>query len=118
MTTKELTWQAKSTYAEYNSSPGCYRAFCSRCGSTLSWTTHEASAIVELAVGTFDEEFLIGVRDTEEEAPRGGYGSALANPAGDHFFIMNAIPNVTDNVAISGRRLWRNSQDGLMEEMR
>lgn len=114
VTTEELTWVSKSTYAEFNSSPGCYRAFCKNCGSTLCWTDHKLNTIVELAVGTFDEEFLVGVRDTEEGEPHGGYGMALANPAGDHFFIRNQIPGVTDKVSVSGTKFWKDSKDGPM----
>jgi hypothetical protein len=68
--------------------------------------------IVELAVGTFDEEFLVGVRDTKEGEPHGGYGFALANPAGDHFFIRNEIPGVTDKFSILGTKFWKDNKDG------
>lgn len=78
--------------------------------------THEVNTIVELAVGTFDEEFLVGVRDTEEGEPRGGYGMALANPEGDHFFVSNQIPGVTDKVSVSGTKFWKNTQDGPMTQ--
>ena len=78
---------------------------------TLSWTD-DVNRIVELAVGTFDEEFLVGVRDSEEREPRGGYGLALANLAGNHFFIQNEIPGVTDRVSMLGTKFWKDSKDG------
>jgi hypothetical protein len=54
------------------------------------------------------------VRDTEEAGPRGGYGIELANPAGDHFFVRNQIPGVTDKVSFSGTKFWKDSKDGPM----
>jgi hypothetical protein len=104
-----LTWLSKTTYAEYNSSPGCFRAFCKNCGSTLGWTDDRVN--IELAVGTFDEEFLLGERDTEDR-PTGSYGLALANPGGDHFHIRNQIEQVTAGVSKSGTKFWKGSKDG------
>jgi hypothetical protein len=86
--------------------------FCKNCGSNLGWTDNKVNSIVELAVGTFDEEYLLGVRDTEEGEPHGGYGIALANPAGNHFHIRNQIPGVTDKVSVSGTRFRKGSKDG------
>jgi hypothetical protein len=68
-----------------------------------------------LAVGTFDEEFLLGERDPEDKS-LGAYGLALANPAGNHFHIRNQIEDVTAAVSISGTRFWKGSKDGAMEE--
>ena len=54
------------------------------------------------------------MRDTEEGEPHGGYGLALANPSGDHFYIRNQIPEVTCEVSVSGTKFWRGSKDGPM----
>ncbi|CAG8977915.1 hypothetical protein HYALB_00001794 [Hymenoscyphus albidus] len=108
---KELTWLSQSTYQEYNSSPGCYRAFCNNCGSSLGWTDQKKGANTdwELAVGTFDEEFLLGKRD-EEGVLRGGYGVALANFGGPHFWVQNEIPGVTGGICKGGTRFWEGSK--------
>jgi hypothetical protein len=111
-----LTWTSKSTYAEYSSSPGCYRAFCKVCGSTLGWIDNKANTDVELGVGTFDEEFLIGERDSKGKPIGGAYGLALANPEGDHYYVENEIRGVTDGISISGTRFWKGSANGPMEE--
>ncbi|KAH8808117.1 hypothetical protein F5884DRAFT_752670 [Xylogone sp. PMI_703] len=109
----ELKWLSKSTYAEYNSSPGCYRAFCSNCGSPLLWISSEAKADVELAVGTFDEEFLIGKKDPDGYF-QGGYGVALANPNGDHFYVENEIKGVTEDISRLGTRYLKTSKEGAI----
>ncbi|RDL42140.1 Uncharacterized protein BP5553_02119 [Venustampulla echinocandica] len=115
VTSTELTWLSKATYAEYNSSPGCYRAFCKTCGSTLSWSNHSDNDEIELAVGTFDEEYLVGGRD-EEDQPKGTYGVALANLAGDHFYVRNDIKGVTDWISKEGTRFWTGSEGGPVGE--
>ena len=110
-----MTWLSKSTYAEFNSSPGCYRAFCKNCGSSLLWTEHKENAAIELAIGTFDEEFLVGERDAEDR-PLGAYALALANPEGCHFYIRNEIKGVTDGISTSGTRFWKGSNEEPMTE--
>jgi hypothetical protein len=60
----DMAW--KSTYAEYNSSLGCYRAFRKNCGSHVSWTDNKVDTVIQLAARTFDEEFLVGNRTPEE----------------------------------------------------
>jgi hypothetical protein len=109
----EITWLSQSTYAEYNSSPGCYRSFCKECGSPLAWNSRKETNEIELAAGTIDEQFLVGDRDAEDK-PRGAYGVALANPGGDHFYIRNEIAGVTDRVSSSGTKFWKGSEDGPM----
>jgi hypothetical protein len=111
VTASELTWLSKSTYTEYNSSPGCYRAFCKNCGSTLGWTNSRVNTDIELAVGTFDEEFLLGGRDNQDH-PLGAYGIALANPDGDHFHTRNEIKGVTEVITSPGTRFWKGSKEG------
>lgn len=111
----EITWLSKETYAEYNSSPGCYRSFCKNCGSPLGWTDHGASLDFEFSLGTVDEEFLIGKRDADGK-PTGGFALALANPEAEHFYISNEIPGVTDEVSAKGTRFWEGSSEGPMKK--
>jgi hypothetical protein len=106
---------SQSTYAEYNSSPGCYRSFCKRCGSALAWFDHQVNTDIELAVGSIDEQFLLGDRD-DKDKPLGAYGIALANANGDHFHVRNEIPGVTEGVASSGTRFWEGSKGGPLEK--
>jgi len=113
VTGSEITWTSQSTYAEYNSSPGCYRSFCNKCGSPLAWTDHGVNTDIELAVGTIDEQFLLGERD-DKDRPLGAHGIALANPGADHFHIRNEIAGVTDKIASSGTRFWKGSKEGPM----
>jgi hypothetical protein len=68
---------------------------------------------MEIAVGTIDEEFLVGERDPEDK-PKGAYGMALANPAGDHFHVRNEIQGITDGFAPTGTKFWEGSKEGPM----
>jgi hypothetical protein len=110
-TAAEVTWLSQSTYAEYNSSPGCYRAFCKNCGSPISWTDHGANSDIELAVGTIDEEFLVGKRNANGKAI-GAFALVLANPECDHFHIRNEIPGVTEEVSAKGTKFMEGSAGG------
>jgi hypothetical protein len=116
VTASEITWNSQSTYAEYNSSPGCYRSFCKKCGSPLAWTNHAVNTDIELAVGTIDEQFLLGERDAEDK-PLGAHGIALANPDADHFYVRNEVAGVTDKLTSSGTRFWKGSKEGPMAEL-
>ncbi|KAJ7778648.1 hypothetical protein DFH07DRAFT_795455 [Mycena maculata] len=40
----EITWRSQATCAEYNSSPGCFRAFCKECGSSIAWIDRRIGA--------------------------------------------------------------------------
>ena len=40
----------------YDSSPGIYRTFCSRCGATLQWVQEKRAEWLGLAVGTLDDD--------------------------------------------------------------
>ncbi|KAJ7268091.1 Mss4-like protein, partial [Mycena haematopus] len=91
----ELDWLSKTTYAEYNSSDATFRAFCKECGSTIGWGDRTEDLEIRIAVGTVDEEFLVGQRDAEDK-PVGGFGEALVNVEGEHYFGRNAIKGVTD----------------------
>jgi hypothetical protein len=113
--TTEITWLSKSTYAEYNSSAHSFRAFCKNCGSSIAWINRSINSEIELAAGTFDEEFLVGDRD-EEDKPLGAYGVALANPKGDHFYLRNEIHGVTEAGSTKGTRFWKGSKEGSMDK--
>ena len=39
------------TLKQYNSSPGCYREFCSTCGATVFWHCEERPELIDLSVG-------------------------------------------------------------------
>jgi len=113
VTAAEVTWLSQSTYAEYNSSPGCYRLFCKNCGTPIAWTDYDINTDIELAVGTIDEEFLVGKRDADGKAT-GSFAWALTNPEGDHFHIRNEIPGITDEISSKGTRFWEESKGGPM----
>ncbi|KAJ7802851.1 Mss4-like protein, partial [Mycena olivaceomarginata] len=103
----EITWLSKATYAEYNSSAQNFRAFCKNCGSSIG---------IELAVGTIDEEFLVGARDREDK-PLGAYGVAwrIQKPP---LLYQKRNTRVTDTVSRQGTRFWRASKEGAMKEKR
>ncbi|KAJ7677279.1 Mss4-like protein [Mycena rosella] len=112
--TTELTWLAKATYAEYASSPGCRRAFCRTCGSSIGFIDLAVEGEIELTVGGFDERFLVGARDARDR-PLGAWGVALARPRG-HFYVRNEIEGVTDGGGRKGQRFWKGSKEGPMDE--
>lgn len=56
-----------------------------------------------MAVGTFDEQFLVGDKN---------YGKVLANPEGDHFYLKSEIRGVTEEISRLGARFWEGSEDG------
>ncbi|KAF7364057.1 Mss4-like protein [Mycena sanguinolenta] len=93
----ELIWLSKTTYAEYNSSPPSrfFRVFCNTCGSTIGWLDRGEYREMEIAVGTIDEDFLVGERDAEDR-PVGGFGEALVNVQGEHYYLRNEVKGVTD----------------------
>lgn len=70
------------------------------------WSTDERPDVVEVPVGSLDEDVLLGKvvgDDGEDEygARRkrtGGWGRELAVPRG-HNFVENAVPGVTDGMA-------------------
>ncbi|KAJ7700246.1 hypothetical protein B0H14DRAFT_3034301 [Mycena olivaceomarginata] len=103
----EITWLSKATYAEYNSSAQNFRAFCKNCGSSIGWMDRSVGKEIELAVGTIDEEFLVGARDREDKPWA---------PTAHHYYIRNEIQGVTDTVSRQGTRFWRASKEGAMKE--
>lgn len=55
----EVEWTTKGTLKEFESSPGNYRGFCHRCGSSLYWRSDKASRDeFEMAASTLDYEHL------------------------------------------------------------
>ncbi|KAH8822720.1 Mss4-like protein [Flagelloscypha sp. PMI_526] len=64
---KDLISANQSTYAEYESSLGRFRGFCSRCGSTMLWRSTlppeggESEDEFEILAGTIDEHILLGM---------------------------------------------------------
>ncbi len=45
----------KGAPATYRSSPGVERAFCNRCGTTLSWVGEKQPGRIDVTVGSLDE---------------------------------------------------------------
>ena len=39
----------------YESSPGCYRGFCSRCGTQISFTAAYIPGLIDITIGSLDE---------------------------------------------------------------
>ncbi|KAL2047692.1 hypothetical protein N7G274_000734 [Stereocaulon virgatum] len=76
-------------FIEYSASPGYYRGFCNKCGSTLSWRSDKEPGVVEITLGSVDERDLLNKMDGE-------LGRLLSHPAGGHFWSKNAIKGVTD----------------------
>lgn len=96
--------ESNASYKIYKSSPEAARGFCGTCGSALSFC-YDKSDSIELNLGSFDEDVLVGKRDEanawEDEygrhVPRiGGVGKELGYPR-YHIFMENAIPGVTDD---------------------
>lgn len=90
----------------HRTAAGRRRGFCRDCGSTLYWKDEKRTDL-ELALGTVDEEFMIGSygepsRATTTAPPvptADGYGFALANCSGVNEFCENEIKGVTDGLA-------------------
>ncbi len=108
------------TYRRYDSSSTGYRGFCSRCGSSISFTCFDKEEETELWIGTLDEEVLVGRKlpgsgketshGTEYER-EGGVGEALCVEPSSHTFMQNAIPGATDKRG--GLKFWRNGGEGV-----
>lgn len=45
----------KARPAVYESSPGCRRGFCARCGSQISFTAEYIPGLIDIAIGSLDE---------------------------------------------------------------
>lgn len=96
--------ESNASFKTYKSTPEATRGFCSTCGSALTFSYNDSDSI-EINLGAFDEEVLVGKRDEanawEDEYGRhiprtGGVGKELGYPK-YHIFMENAIPGVTDD---------------------
>lgn len=92
------------TYKTYASSPTTSRGFCSACGSPLTFNDEKTKDVVEINIGSLDEEVLIGEKveseawedDLGRHVPRrGGWGYELGFP-NYHIFTENEVKGVTD----------------------
>ncbi|KAL9471297.1 hypothetical protein ACSS6W_009238 [Trichoderma asperelloides] len=97
-------FHSQETYNEYESSPGRYRGFCKRCGTSLVWRSADDGSTVDVFLGTVDERWLVHEDD-------GKVGQALGRPNGTQFWMENAIPGVTDLVK-GGKEFLREGEDG------
>ena len=92
---------------EFESSPGCFRAFCAKCGSALYWRgTNEPQDKdrVEVWTGTLDQKWLSG---------EGGKGFELCSPKDGEFWWPNAVKGVTDGGKV-GRKFAKGSLSEVM----
>ncbi|KAF1952076.1 hypothetical protein CC80DRAFT_185574 [Byssothecium circinans] len=101
----------------YESSPGCERTFCARCGSSLTFRNFKAMPeTLELWVGTLDEEVLIGraaaagggdgdAQVGGEVERQGGYGSVLCDVK-ETLFWGHRIDGVTDGGSGARGKKW------------
>lgn len=92
-----------ASYREYTSSARRHRGFCSTCGSSLLWRSDDYTRTVDLFIGTLDENWLVDCQET---------ALLLAKPSGTQFWMMNAIPGVTDLVK-GGLEYQQEGPDGL-----
>lgn len=79
-------------FAEYESSRGVFRGFCRRCGSGLSYRCERFPEVVDVFIGSLDEQWLSGDRDEEQVA----IAKELATPNGYHAWYSHMIPGVSD----------------------
>ncbi|TQV97045.1 hypothetical protein V2A60_000308 [Cordyceps javanica] len=79
-------------FAEYESSPGVFRGFCRRCGSSLSYRCLKYPDVVDVFIGALDEKWISGGQDDDKVA----IAKDLATPNGYHAWYSHMIPGVTD----------------------
>jgi len=48
-----VTWDGKPT--DYESTPGKYRGFCPKCGSSITWRTKSDDSFIDFRLGSFDD---------------------------------------------------------------
>ncbi|KAI9867130.1 MAG: hypothetical protein M1813_009408 [Trichoglossum hirsutum] len=95
-----------STYTEYNSSPSCFRGFCRRCGSSLTWRDERVKDGIDLFLGTLDEKWVVG--------GEGGVGEVVCPARGGRTWWKNVVRGVTDGGV--GEKWWEGSKDGKRVE--
>ncbi|KAJ5675988.1 hypothetical protein N7462_008885 [Penicillium macrosclerotiorum] len=108
---------------EYSSSPGRFRGFCIKCGSSLIWRSEDKKDTLDLYVGTIDERWLIGekVKGSERKTKNGivfervgSVGKELCTPSEFQFYYENAIPGITDLVP-GGQKFLAENEPGVEE---
>ncbi|OIW31659.1 hypothetical protein CONLIGDRAFT_553357, partial [Coniochaeta ligniaria NRRL 30616] len=109
-------WTSDATLKMYNAGPDAERAFCSNCGSWITWgPTDPAKRGTSLGfgVGTIDQIYMIGegvekvhtAADGEQQTiPEKGFGFALASLSGTHWYTENEIAGVTDDIFVRGQK--------------
>ncbi len=113
---RAFKWTSDAALKIYKASTDAERAFCSNCGSWITWGStdpEKRSEGVDFAVGTVDQIYLIGegvekvhtaANGEQQTIPENGFGFALANGSGTHFWTENEIVGVTDNVLVRGSK--------------
>lgn len=118
----QITWPSSSnpevtssaprgmkTFAEYSSSPGCFRGFCNQCGGTFLWRYRKDPQEVGITTGSVDESLLMGSNKGSDGPHQGRQGleagKLLCEPVGGHLWLENAIKGVTDEVKIGKKYL-------------
>ncbi|KAF9774030.1 hypothetical protein IL306_008029 [Fusarium sp. DS 682] len=94
------------SFQEYMSSPGRFRGFCGRCGTSIAWRSADYTPIFDLYLGTLDEEYLVGDSAVTK---------ILATPNGTQYWLQNAIHGVTDKLE-GGKVYLQEGPDGLRDE--
>lgn len=81
------------------------RGFCSKCGTTLIWTSKKALKEVGITTGLMNEAVLIGTKTSPEGYDVGSekrvgeeMGKALSFPTDGNLWFKNAVLGVTDEV--------------------
>lgn len=90
-----------STFREYGSSPGCYRGFCEKCGTTLTWRNEKTPEKIDIMLGAVDEGCM------EKE---------LCIPVGGQFWCKNFIKGVTDIIPDGDKWVENNGESGVRWE--
>jgi len=107
------------TFKIYRSSSKGERGFCSDCGSSLTFKYIEQPERIELNLGTFDEEVLVGKKVGQKSSGEYGMhttrekalGTLLCQTADSrNIWWENAIKDVTDDRP--GLKYWRDVEDG------
>ncbi|KAK0715110.1 glutathione-dependent formaldehyde-activating GFA [Lasiosphaeris hirsuta] len=97
-----------ATLKRFSASASAERGFCSDCGSLIYWQP-QSGGYTCFTVGTVDPLYLFGegadavqAGESHQPIPTHGFGLALASGEGSHYWSVNEIPGVTDNVPVAG----------------
>ncbi|KAF2432576.1 hypothetical protein EJ08DRAFT_669346 [Tothia fuscella] len=96
-----------ATYTSFQSSEHCYRSFCSKCGSSLTFHDETKPDVIEIYLGTLDEDVLC-------KRDGGVLGEELCK-SGVHIWVGNGVKGVSDGERLEGVR-WKGDRGG--EEMK